>query len=844
MKEQDIKKEQQISESQALETESRRLREYLVKLGECFLLLGNNPVENINCLIAICGEFMEATCALYNRLERGMLCSVGQWHTPVNHKSIDKPEGHICYDVIMHANDNPFIVHDLQNSPYAMADPNVITYKLETYVGLAVKFNSTYIGSLCVVFQKDFTPSQEQIRFMRIVASAIAVEENHRQTQLALQESNERDKHICETVTDYVFTVRIKDGQPIETKHGPMCIAVTGYTAEELAADPNLWIKMVHEEDRRLVREKVSFILKGLKINPFEHRIIRKDGALRWVRNSTTFHFDKECKLISYTGLIQDITERKKAQEALSASEEEYSTLVDNVNIGVYRSLLGPQGRFIKANPAMAKIFGYDSLKEFMQITICQLYRDQQERAKLMERIKERGFIKDEELRLQKKDGTFIWASVTARVNSGVNGEPRWIDGVVEDITERKKSEDKLGLLNKELIKSNKRLSQLALRDPQTGLYNHRYLQDVIEAEFYRAKRYAHSFSVMMLDVDYFKSINDVYGHLFGDLVLKQLARQLKRMVRQYDIVIRFGGEEFMIISPGIDRPGALKLARRLLDAINLYNFGDKDHTVKLKLSIAVASYPEDKAIKGMDLVETTDQILDKLKEYGGNNVYSSLDIKKKNTPLSRKPKIDIGLLRGKMDKLTKRTNQSLIEAVFAFAKTIELKDQYTGEHVEKTVQYAVELARAFNLPDYEIERIKQAAMLHDLGKIGIAEKILVKKTKLTKEEFEEIKKHPQIGVDIIRPIKFLHNIIPIILGHHERWDGKGYPKGLKKDEIPMGARVVAIADVYQALTSNRPYRKAYSEEEAVKIIKDASGTQFDPVVVIKFLQIIKQRKE
>ncbi len=562
-----------------------------------------------------------------------------------------------------------------------------------------------------------------------------------------------------------------------------------------------------------------------------------------WVQTDKIPYRNEKGEIIGIIGFAIDITDRKEAQEALEASEEEYRTLIDNVNIGIYRNTFDPEGRFLKVNPAMAKMFGYDSVEEFMEIKVSQLYQDPKDRVKYLEKIKEIGLVKGEELKLRKIDGTFILASLTSKVNFDSKGDPIWIDGVIEDITERKKAEQNLVLLNKEMVKSNKRLKQLALRDPHTGLYNHRYLQDAIEAEFYRAKRYVHPLSLMMLDVDYFKSINDVYGHLFGDLVLKQLARQLKRMVRQYDIVVRFGGEEFMIISPSIDRSGAIKLAQRLIDAINLYNFGDKNHIVKLKLSIAVASYPEDKIMKGMDLVEISDQILNKVKEFGGNNVYSSLDIKKKIPSLSRKPKIEISFLKDKIEKLTKRTNQSLIEAVFAFAKTIELKDQYTGEHVEKTVQYATEIARALNLPNDEIERIKQAAILHDLGKIGISEKILVKKLKLTKEEFEEIKKHPQIGVDIIRPVKFLHNIIPLILYHHERWDGRGYPNGLKGEEIPVGARVVALADVYQALTSNRPYRKAYSEKEALKIIKKGSGTQFDPRVVTKFVQIMQKKK-
>ncbi len=323
--------------------------------------------------------------------------------------------------------------------------------------------------------------------------------------------------------------------------------------------------------------------------------------------------------------------------------------------------------------------------------------------------------------------------------------------------------------------------------------------------------------------------------------MLHQLARQLKKMVRQYDIVIRFGGEEFIIISPGSDRNSAITLARRILDAINLYNFGNKQHLVKIKLSIAAVSYPEDNILKGMDLIECGDKILYKVKESGGNRVYSCLDIGKKrgSLPQVKKESSDSKFLKEKIERLTKLANQNLAEAVFAFAKTIELKDRYTGEHVERTVHYATEIARVLKLPKEDTERIRQAAILHDLGKIGISEKILLKKSKLNKEEFIEIKKHPQIGVDIIRPIQFLHAIIPFILYHHERWDGNGYPNGLKGEEIPLGARIIAIADVYQALISDRPYRKAYSRDKVNKIIRESAGTQFDPKIVSAFLEII-----
>lgn len=428
-----------------------------------------------------------------------------------------------------------------------------------------------------------------------------------------------------------------------------------------------------------------------------------------------------------------------------------------------------------------------------------------------------------------------------------------------EDITHRKKAEEalnrysehleeliqertiELNKRNREIVRANKKLKQLSLRDSHTGLYNHRYFMEAIEVEFERARRSGQPLSTMMLDIDYFKSINDVYGHQFGDLVLKQFAKQLRRLVRRYDVVIRYGGEEFIIISPGTNRADALNLARRILDALNLYNFGDKIHAVKLKLSIAIASYPDDNVINGMDLMGLTDQILSKAKEAGGNRVYSSLDMGDKKT-LSLKESTDVKFMEGKIDRLTKRANQSLVEAIFAFAKTIELKDRYTGEHGERTVQFATSIARQLNLSKYETELIRQAAMLHDLGKIGISEKILLKKGKLTKEEFSEIKKHPQIAADILRPIQFLHPLIPLILHHHEGWDGKGYPHGLKGERIPMGARVLALADHYQALISDRPYRKAFPEKEAIKIIKKGTGTQFCPKVVAAFLKVLKKK--
>jgi diguanylate cyclase (GGDEF)-like protein len=411
-----------------------------------------------------------------------------------------------------------------------------------------------------------------------------------------------------------------------------------------------------------------------------------------------------------------------------------------------------------------------------------------------------------------------------------------------EEVDRRKRTESEREELNRRLMKVNETLNKLALEDAHTGLYNYRYLLEIIESEFVRARRDSQSLSVIMLDIDYFKSINDVYGHGFGDLVLRQFAQILKDTVRRYDIVTRYGGEEFVIISPAIALQPAKALACRLLDTINLGEFGNDSTKIKVKVSMAVVSYPADQALKGTDLIERADRILSRVKEQGGNRVYSSQDAGQCRSDFgeSENENMETAVLKEKLEKLTRRANQRVIEEVAAFARTIEAKNHYTGAHVEKTVEYSLGIAAALGLSNKETENIRQGAIIHDLGKIGINMNILNKPSKLSAEEYERVKAHPQIAIDIIRPIHSLRDIVPLVYHHHERWDGKGYPLGLKGPEIPVGARVIAVADVYQALISDRPYRKAYSREDAIGIIQNGMGTQFDPHIAAAFLRIAR----
>ena len=502
-------------------------------------------------------------------------------------------------------------------------------------------------------------------------------------------------------------------------------------------------------------------------------------------------------------------------------------------------------GRIQFINFALSQMLGY-SASELIGKQIDIFYPHQQEDkdiANFIREIKESGSYQ-KEFTYMKKGGELFPVEMTATLVRDEGSNPMGFIEIVRDISKHQRDQKKLEILNKELLGANRRLRRLSLRDYHTGLYNHHYMWEALDRELSRAKRYGYQFSVIMLDIDYFRSINNTYGRQFGDTVLKQFASFLKRITRQDDIVVQFGGEEFVILSLGINRSQGYQLAQRILDALHLYNFGNKEHIIKLKITGAVISYPEDNITESMSLIKSAEEILNRAKREGGNRIFSSMDTKRVLVPEESKEMAEVESLRNKIEELTKQANQSVVEFIFGFVRTIELKDHYTGEHAERSVYYAVEIARRLNLPEDEIENIRQAAILHDLGKIGISENLLHKKTKLTKKEFAQIKKHSQIGVDIIRPIQSLHALIPLILYHHERWDGKGYPEGLKQTEIPVGARIISVADVYQALISKRSYRKAYSKEKTIEIIKNVSGTQFDPKISSIFLKILKEEAD
>jgi diguanylate cyclase (GGDEF)-like protein/putative nucleotidyltransferase with HDIG domain len=366
------------------------------------------------------------------------------------------------------------------------------------------------------------------------------------------------------------------------------------------------------------------------------------------------------------------------------------------------------------------------------------------------------------------------------------------------------------------------RLEQRSRIDTLTGLFNRHYFEERLKEELSRHSRYGDVFSIFMADLDNFKAYNDVYGHPAGDILLGQIGRIIRDSVRNVDIAFRYGGDEFVVILPQTARDAAYVVAERVRTEIAE---GMERKAIAVTCSIGLASYPTDGILSG-ELVDVADTALYHAKRTGGNRIFLSSKLLSK--PSDNAPGSVTG---GKLGSLSE---------VYDMASAVEAKDPYTYGHLKKVNIYAVALAEKIGLSPDEVSALSTAALLHDIGKVGISERVLNKKGKLSKEDWDEIKAHPRLGANIISNIPRLAPSVNSILYHHERWDGTGYPEGLKGEEIPLEARILAIADSFEAMTSPRPYRPALSIQEVVGELKQGAGLQFDPKLVEVFIEIIE----
>ncbi len=353
------------------------------------------------------------------------------------------------------------------------------------------------------------------------------------------------------------------------------------------------------------------------------------------------------------------------------------------------------------------------------------------------------------------------------------------------------------------------RAMRLALTDPLTGLGNHRHFHDRLERELADSRAQGYPLSLCLVDIDDFKRINDRFGHPGGDKVLAQLATNL----RQGGEAFRLGGDEFAILLPGRDEEGARIAAEAIVERIAAVELAPAG---PITISAGIATVPDEELSRD-ELVRRSDSALYWAKEYGKNQVR-----------VYRPDVIEIAELK----RLAAGPDRAArFRAAASLAKAVDARDAYTGSHSERVADLAARIATRLGIDREQVELTRLAGSLHDLGKLAIPEEILRKPGPLSEPERLVLERHPQIGFRMLESLG-VDPVADWVLHHHERWDGSGYPDGVAGDAIPLGARIIFVADAYDAMTSDRVYRDRLTDDETIAELADCSGTQFDPDVV------------
>ena len=421
-----------------------------------------------------------------------------------------------------------------------------------------------------------------------------------------------------------------------------------------------------------------------------------------------------------------------------------------------------------------------------------------------------------------------------------------------------------------------------AITDGLTGMKTHRFLMEALSAEWKRSTRANRAFSLVLIDLDRFKFVNDFYGHLEGDIVLHRVGHLLEETCRRSDVVARYGGDEFVILMPETN----IEQGRPLAEKLRATLAGDPLlHDKNITASFGIASFPVHGATP-QELIQIADASMYLSKHQGGNAVSTAEHV---DPDESKKWKRDVleaylgvtlkrlfstgpeafaeicGRLEqfaqslaatdlgdapeerpGGGSRLAKAApgmlRRSVVETLTALALAIDAKDHYTQGHSTKVANYAAVMAARLGLSETQVEEIQLGGMLHDIGKLGIPEAILNKTGPLDPAEWDTMKQHVSFGEQLLRPLQAISRIREMVLHHHEMYDGSGYPAGLDGDNIPMGARIISVADAYDTITSERTYKKARTSADAAAELRRCAGAQFDPVIVRVFLEALETR--
>ncbi len=625
------------------------------------------------------------------------------------------------------------------------------------------------------------------------------------QAEQAQTMSREQYQRIAANLPGMVFQCIIQpDGEIRFPYVSEGCHAIYGLTPQEITANPSLIVSIIHPEDRAAFDESMGETFQRLTPWRWEGRIVTRTGQIKWVEGVS--HPERQANgAVICEGLLRDVTERREAEEALRQAEASYRSIFEHAVEGIYRGT--PEGRLMAANPALAQMLGFGTPEELLTNLkqTNQNYVDPQRQADFARLMREGNSVVGFEYQVYGKDGAVLWLNENARAVRDESGRLLYYEGTIQDITDRKNLEAERERLLAEAL-------ERADHDPLTGLLNHRAFHKRFGEEAARAEREGTRLAVAVLDLDNFKFFNDSYGHAVGDDVLRRVAETLRGGCRRYDVLARFGGDEFALLMPGTEAETAAGLAARLKALLEEagYRPADSPVAIPLTLSVGLAVYPDD-----------------------GQERHQVLEI------------ADARLIRtktgGSDDQFTEELRSTLTDSVQGFSMldalvtAVDNKDRYTRRHSEDVLRHALGIGRALGLDEATRRTLQVAALLHDVGKIGVPDRILRKPGTLTDEEFGAIQHHPMMGAVIVGAVAGFEDTLDAVRHHHERWDGGGYPFGLAGEAAPLLVRIMAVADAFSAMTMDRPYRKGKCPEEARAILAAGAGSQWDPACVAAF---------
>ncbi len=380
-------------------------------------------------------------------------------------------------------------------------------------------------------------------------------------------------------------------------------------------------------------------------------------------------------------------------------------------------------------------------------------------------------------------------------------------------------------------------LLEEANTDKLTGLYNRRYLQEVLSPSVRDASLHDRDLSLIIFDIDYFKNINDTFGHLTGDLVLKRISAKVKENLYANDIMVRYGGEEFLIILKNTEIKVAEEIAQKLRKVVEAITWEFTIEPLAITASFGIASTRTVQSDDSEDLIRAADRALYVAKNRGRNRVVCNNQIIAEDEERLDEQQT-ASELRNKVNELAGKLKEQIFEVLKVFVKTQEMRSPYLAQQSCKVAGYVKKVGTHMGIFERHLDMIYNAAILHNVGKLSLPDSIIQCGNMLSESDQKVLKRHPRMAADILGVTELFRDEKEIVLHHQEYYDGTGYPRGLSGREIPFGARLLLAAVTWDAILSGRGYREPKSVAEAMEIFKTLSGTQLDPQIVEAFVEL------